>query len=625
MKYYDYKWLKGFGLATLILCITVVALFFSPSANAALTDIKFGRYQIADSQWNVNSCLNTTTCQIYSKNPGTAYKIPWTSGQLSWATGDYVQFELSGNASFPYLAKQYNSAGQVKATLGTGKIVNMGPDYFFFVGNDNNTGQLFSGSSGMNSTAGVSWTGTRNPSIQQADTYANATYSTVPLAAGATATQTPSSGGGNQVAQNPRPTWPMINRPANQIQLGSGRTGGWWFNWWDCCGSVTNYPVSNWNVNTYTGSGYYNYLYSWMRWPGADNGVSKTIWFRVGYDDSHHLKINGQTVAAGPCCQWTYGSYTAKPGEIVKLEFWSDNYGGNIYISQIAWDPDGDGVYTLLGSPDTALQGPTEGGGSYWYSSDITTDQTNIVNSARTRINSISGNQIYIEEKSSSSNNTVTIEQTGFNNKLQGLGGGDAIIDGQSNNISIKQGDGAGKNLVEFGVYGNSNTVTIWQARNITTGTADGTESGGHYAGLGINGNSNTVVIKQGNEGAANSGHIGLMYLKGDSNNMTLRQEGNGSKMAFVSVDGNNNTSSIYQYGVGSNHYVDLMMTGNGHTANITQGGNATHKATVNLQNAGGASVLNLSQLGSTNQTYSILQQCANLSGCSVSISQGGP
>lgn len=168
--------------------ILLFSLFFVCSlAHAAMTDIKFGRSQIADSQWNVNACLNTNTCQIYSKNPGIAYRIPWTNGQLSWATGDYVQFSLSGNSSFPYLATQYNSNGTVKSVMGTGKIVNMGPDFFFFVGNDNNTGQLFSGSSGMVGSGGVTWTGTRNPTIAQADTYADNNYSTTPLSAGQTA------------------------------------------------------------------------------------------------------------------------------------------------------------------------------------------------------------------------------------------------------------------------------------------------------------------------------------------------------------------------------------------------------------------------------------------------------
>ena len=91
--------------------IFLLLLFLCSNAFASLTDVKFGRYQIADSQWNVSACLYTTTCQIYSKQPGVAYKIPWTSGQVQWATGDYVKFELSGNASFPYTAKQYNSAG----------------------------------------------------------------------------------------------------------------------------------------------------------------------------------------------------------------------------------------------------------------------------------------------------------------------------------------------------------------------------------------------------------------------------------------------------------------------------------------------------------------------------------
>ena len=81
--------------------IFLIFLLLYSNAFAALTDIKFGRYQIADSQWNVSACTTTTTCQIYSKQPGTAYKIPWTSGQLVWATGDYVKFEMSGVAVYP--------------------------------------------------------------------------------------------------------------------------------------------------------------------------------------------------------------------------------------------------------------------------------------------------------------------------------------------------------------------------------------------------------------------------------------------------------------------------------------------------------------------------------------------
>lgn len=184
--------------------IVFFLLTIGNSAQAALSDIKFGQYQIADSQWNVSACLYTTTCQIYSKQPGVAYKIPWYTGQVQWGAGDYVKLESSGDPNYPYVAKQYTSNGTLKSTLGTGKIVNMGPDYFFFVGNDNNTGQLFSGSLGMSDTSGVTWTGTLNPTTAQADSYADANYSTVPLSQGQTATSTPS--GGSSPPPPPPPT-----------------------------------------------------------------------------------------------------------------------------------------------------------------------------------------------------------------------------------------------------------------------------------------------------------------------------------------------------------------------------------------------------------------------------------
>ena len=163
------------------------------SQATGLADLKFGRYQIADSQWNVGACMYTTTCQIYSKNPGTAYKIPWTSGQLSWATGDYVAFTVTGNTANPFTAIQYSSNGTQKAVMGAGHIINMGNDYFFFVGSDNNTGQLFSMTQGFANTSGVTWTGTLNPTVQQVNTYATS-GSTTPLAAGQTAQPTAPAG-----------------------------------------------------------------------------------------------------------------------------------------------------------------------------------------------------------------------------------------------------------------------------------------------------------------------------------------------------------------------------------------------------------------------------------------------
>lgn len=173
----------------LIFSFLVTFCLSAHSQATGLTDLKFGKYQIADSQWNVSACMYTATCQIYSKNPGTAYMIPWWNGQLNWGTGDYVAFAKTGDATNPWNAVQYTSNGTQKAVMGTGHIINMGADFFFFVGNDNNTGQLFSMTSGFADTSGVTWTGTLNPTVAQVDAYAT-NGSMTPLAAGQTATPT---------------------------------------------------------------------------------------------------------------------------------------------------------------------------------------------------------------------------------------------------------------------------------------------------------------------------------------------------------------------------------------------------------------------------------------------------
>ena len=195
------------------------------SQASGLADLKFGRYQIADSQWNVSACMYTATCQIYSKNPGTAYKIPWTSGQLAWAAGDYVAFVETGNNTNPFNAIQYTSAGTQKAVMGTGHIINMGTDYFFFVGSDNDTGQLFSMTSGFANTSGITWTGTLNPTVAQVDAYAT-NGSTTPLAAGQTATPSAPSlcCGGSAAAFNASTTnvakvQSFVNRTTNDSRV----------------------------------------------------------------------------------------------------------------------------------------------------------------------------------------------------------------------------------------------------------------------------------------------------------------------------------------------------------------------------------------------------------------------
>jgi hypothetical protein len=256
--------------------------------------------------------------------------------------------------------------------------------------------------------------------------------------------------------------------------------------------------------------------------------------------------------------------------------------------------------------------------------SDISIAQTAQRNSAKSRVsNIVLGNSLHLEQKIGSSNNSVTIEQTGNYNKIGGIGGGTyAVVDGDNNIVNIKQGDTLGKNLIEFNVVGNTNNVTIWQARNPSTGLQDGGESGGHYIGLNVNGSTNTLSLKQSNTGGASSGHFAYVDVTGNNNQGTLTQSNNSEKTFFGVVNGSNNVFNITQQG--SVSYFDLSLTGNGHNVTANQKDAGSHKATVNLTNAGGASTVNLVQQGATAQNINITQQCATLTGCSVSVTQGG-
>jgi hypothetical protein len=255
--------------------------------------------------------------------------------------------------------------------------------------------------------------------------------------------------------------------------------------------------------------------------------------------------------------------------------------------------------------------------------SEITINQLAQKNAAKARVASIQlGNYVYIDQKIGSSGNTVTIEQTGNYNKISGLGGTDyAVINGDNNVIDIKQGDTIGKNLIEFSITGNTNNVSIWQARNPTTGLQDGNESGGHYLGLNVTGSSNTLGLKQSNDGGTTSGHFAYIDVTGNNNNGTLKQSGNGEKTFFGVINGNTNVFDISQQGSGS--FLDLSLTGNGHNVTANQKDAGSHKATINLTNAGGSSTVNLVQQGAAAQNINITQQCATLSGCSVSVTQG--
>jgi hypothetical protein len=315
----------------------------------------------------------------------------------------------------------------------------------------------------------------------------------------------------------------------------------------------------------------------------------------------------------------------------IKFPSIKNDNGNSVQIAEVTYYYDlNDGVTSTDTGTGAAPSNPGTAGAAVsneapvWpANSDISVAQTAQRNSARNRVANIQlGNQLYIEQRIGSSGNSVTVEQTGNYNKISGLGGGTySVIDGINNTLAIRQGDGVGKNLIEFTVVGNTNNITVWQARNPTTGLQDGSESSGHYLGLNVNGNSNTLLMKQSNAGGTTSGHFAYVDVAGNGNNGTLTQLNNGGKTFFGVVNGNNNVFNVTQQG--NINYFDLSLTGNGHSITANQKGTGGHNATINLTNAGGSSTVNLVQQGATAQNINITQQCATLSGCSVNVTQG--
>jgi hypothetical protein len=469
--------MKRIFLTLLLLCSNAWAVTF--------TDLKFGQYQIADSQWNVQSCTQTATCQIYSKNPGTVYKIPWTSGQLSWATGDYVAFVTTGDAANPYNAIQYNANGTQKAVMGTGHIINMGANYFFFVGNDNNTGQLFSTTQGFANTSGVTWTGTLNPTISQVNTYA-ATGSTTPLAAG----QTAAPPAGTQTATYTNTltfqTWDVQHYNANGWSgtTGGNITTGWT---WSCtsCGSTTSGTVQQ-----------------------VTRSSDDTVIF------VYLLDANGNMVISEPGGVYTYSG--VPPGPTVE--------GGTI---------------TQTNAP--AGQTITSGGSS---TAGSTTDQQTR-NNAWNNGTQATDNYLYIEQVGGNYN-TVNITQSGTKNTMElGVNGNsntvnaiqtgqnylNALVQGNTNSVTSLQTNTAGTHYQETKITsGNNNAINVTQK-----------DSGNSLMFNTITGNTNTITAVQ--EGAGN--HYLENKLTGNGNSVLANQSGSTANKANIDLTNAGGPASV--------------------------------------------------------------------------------
>ena len=518
---------------------------------SGLADLKFGRYQIADSQWNVQACTQTNTCQIYSKNPGTVYKIPWTTGQLTWAAGDYVAFVPTGNTTNPFNAIQYSANGTQKAVLGTGRIINMGTDYFFFVGNDNNTGQLFSMTSGFANTSGVTWTGTVNPTVAQVNTYAQG-GSTTPLAAGQTAQPA--------APASPTVTSTVVTYTWRQVVTGNVTRL-----------YRTKVTTTNYSDNTSTNASDPETLYS-----TATATVTEVVSSNTQQGVVTTTTTRTDTVMADNSQTTSYSSSSVTTPWPSYVTIGSGNVSQDITFGNSA-------TPTL----------PQQTKVNVWTNKTIT-----------------DGNKIYIDQVSGG-NNTVTMDQDGNKNLINATisGNTNSVTAKQGvpgvgqNEIKLNlNGDGNTLNINQarttlgspLGTNGHYQSVEITGYQNtVTTQQTNTGGVGGQYMETTINGNQNSVVARQ----TDNGNKIMFSSITGNNNTVDAVQKGTGQHYLENRLTGNGNSVSALQEGsIANRATVDLTNNGGPASVILQQTGGQNVSVTTGCATAGGCAPITVRQ-----------------------------
>lgn len=199
----------------LLLCLFLVTMCFSAYSQALqFSDLKFGKAQFSDAQWDVGACMYSNTCNIYGLS---GIGTTWNTGSpVPITTSQYISFTPTGSATDPWHMYLYNSNGSVARDLGVGKLAIQGIDsqghYFFFFTNANWNGTVFSLNYGFANSIGFSFTGTGSPTVPDTNTMA-ANGSSAPLAAG-------QSGGGSTA-----PPAPTVVSSSNSTILTTSTSG----------------------------------------------------------------------------------------------------------------------------------------------------------------------------------------------------------------------------------------------------------------------------------------------------------------------------------------------------------------------------------------------------------------
>ena len=336
-------------------------------------------------------------------------------------------------------------------------------------------------------------------------------------------------------------------------------------------------------------------FYGYITIPGTG---SQDIQFYLYADDGVYMKLDNTVVindwqdqAPGT---WNYVStdQTLTGGQTYYVDMWWYENGGGAAV-KLYWDQTGsvalvpDSTYST--TEPTPVSAPTGA-------------QTNL--RTTTRAITHQGNAIYIAQ--SGNGLDLDIQQAGDDNMVAGTGSTtttivDATVDGDYNTVAVEQK--SEDNVLLLGINGDHNELAVSQGNNAL-------DTGGHRATVDITGGYNDVDLQQYNTGYGD-GQFASIGVNGNDNVVTSSQRET-DKMLFVDVNGNNIDINTIQKDTGE-HFLDIT-AGSDQTIGVLQEGSGDHAATIDM--SGYSAGLSLTQSGSTDQTYSLTQVCANTGGC---------
>jgi len=193
-------------------------------------------------------------------------------------------------------------------------------------------------------------------------------------------------------------------------------------------------------------------------------------------------------------------------------------------------------------------------------------------------------NHVHIDQVNGGDGLSINVDQVGYNNLIQ-------FSTDHANNI------------FSFTQYGGNNTISwvpFW---------GSGYNWGGDVDGIG----NNESVIQY--DGATYGRHIW-----GNNNDVDVYQSG--THTHWLDIHASNVTHEVWQEGTGT-HYSQIYYYGStsSSTTDLFQSGSANHNAQITLY-GNQPTFLNLQQLGTINQTYSLTQSCYTVGGCTVNVTQ---